>query len=55
MRRSAYGFELLIWCVLNASLKEKRVLEDIANIKLYREFFINRGKEEIYAFLDIGI
>ena len=45
MRRSAYGFELLIWCVLNTSLKVKTVLEDIANIKRSRNFFPNKGKE----------
>ena len=45
MRRIAYGFELLIWCVLNDSLKLKTVFEDIANIKLSRQIFINKDKE----------
>ena len=45
MRRRAYGFEVLIWCVLNASLKVKTVLEDIANIKRSRNFFTNKAKE----------
>ena len=45
MRRSPYGFELLIWCVLNASLKVKTVLEDIANIKRSRNCFTYRAKE----------